>query len=550
MSRAIQSVVPLIVVVCTAAPIVQAAPTSAPTIQPAQATTRPAPPGGAASQPTAKQRAAGDDPPAPSPRPTDEQRCTGAVQPPTIAPCRRIDTPVDEPYRGLDHTGTPAKPPLAEDLPANSGDGRRDRAKPNYDGRPAGRPSAENVLVWIPRGALYPAHLVLEYGVRRPLVGGVTLAEKHHVFQRVYEFLTFDDGKAGIFPTAFFDSGRGFWGGALFFYNDIGNSGHSLAVSGGYGTSDWYSVIARDSFRVFRNDGGLVTLSGGYANEPNLAFTGIGPDTHQLDERYFAQRQGRVDLALRASLGYGLSYVEIAAGYANTKILSGQVPSVDEPGSPFVVQGGASAVPGFGQQHQLLSFATAIAIDSRSPARDFTPGSGLRAEVFGSLSVDPADRGLSYGRFGAVAAAFWDISGINHVLGARVYFEMLEAIGNDALPATSLITLGGERYLRGFVSGRFRGESALVFSANYRYPVWTFLDGELFASLGNVFDKRFRQATLSKMTMSWGVGLRTNTSRQTSIDLLVAFGTNQLRDWDDDFDVDNVRVVLGASHGF
>ena len=467
-----------------------------------------------------------------------------STQPATVsgpaAPTRDNAENQADPFSGLDHSGTPSPPSRLST--GGKGQPLADRRSlPNYDGRVSEALTVGDVLIWVPRAVLYPVHLLLEYGLRWPMVKLVTVAEEHYVFNRIKRFFTFADGKAGLYPTAFFDAGRGLWGGANFFYNGLGISNHSLIINAGYGSSGWYSVAARDTVRVFRNKGGLITLSGGYSSAPNLAFTGLGPDTDEEDQGFFGLRLAEVDLSLSASLS-GLNQVQFGVGYRNAKIEEGRDPEAPP-----------ADVPGFGDAYDLLRIYLNLVADTRSPDRVWTPGTGLRLELFGSFQFDPSATDLNFFRWGGEAAGFLDLSGINHVIALRVYAEALESTGDALVPASELIALGGQRYLRGFLQGRFRGESALVVTTSYRYPVWAFLDADIFASVGNVFGQRWERLHVKRMTLNWGIGLRTNTSRAYSIGIMLAFGTNQFERWDDDgggFHIDRVRFMAGANHGF
>ena len=115
---------------------------------------------------------------------------------------------------------------------------------------------------------------------------------------------------------------------------------------------------------------------------------------------------------------------------------------------------------------------------------------------------------------------------------------------------TERIALGGGEHLRGFLEGRLRGDSAMVVTLDYRYPIWSFLDANLFVSVGNAFLGRFDALHLKRMMMNWGLALRTNTSRNVSLDIIVALGTNRFEQWDDNFRVDNVRATFGINQGF
>ena len=90
--------------------------------------------------------------------------------------------------------------------------------------------------------------------------------------------------------------------------------------------------------------------------------------------------------------------------------------------------------------------------------------------------------------------------------------------------------------------------SALVWTVDYRYPVWILMDANVFVSVGNTFKDRLEGVHIKRMFFSWGFGLRTNASRDVSFDLLLAFGSNRLDS--DSFTVDKVRFVFGINQGF
>jgi len=438
-------------------------------------------------------------------------------------------------------------PPAQITLPPESAKPGQRRPVPRYDGRAADSASAGEVLIWIPRVIFYPAHLLMEYGIRWPITTGITLAEKHHVFNRVTRFFTFNEGKGGLFPTFFVDFGL-YPSMGLYFYNDdLFVPGNDLVVQAGFWPTGWYHFAVTDRFKVFRNDQGTVTLRGEFVWRPDFVFTGVGPDSVS-DEYWFGARQTEVEASLRTSLK-DLNRVSFGLFYRNVMIEGGDSPSVDDTSAPFAGDLQKN-MPGYGETYNLLTARLRFELDTRSPDRVFTPGSGLRLELFGSISVDPGDPELSFARFGAEAAGFLDLSGINHVVALRLYAEMLETIGDSVVPVTERITLGGAEHMRGFLDGWLRGDSALVLTLDYRYPVWTFLDANLFVSFGNVFNGRYEEIQIKKMMMCWGIGLRSNTSRDVSFDVLLAFGTNQMGIWSDDMRINHVRVVFGINQGF
>ncbi len=455
--------------------------------------------------------------------------------------------PAYGPYAGMDHSGTPVLPPRQITLPPQSAKPGEERPLPGYDGRPPDGLSAGEALIWVPRAIFYPVHLILKYGVQYPITGAITLAEEHHVLNRVQRFFTFRDGKGGLFPTFFVDFGLYPSMGLYFYLDDLFVPNNNLVLQAGFWPTGWYHFTVTDRFKVFRNDQGTVTLRGEFVWRPDFVFTGLGPDSTS-NEYWFGARHTEVEASLRTALK-DLNRVTFGLFYRNVMIEGGDSPSVDDKAAPFS-RNLQKSMPGYGWTYNLLTAQLKFELDSRSPDRVFTPGSGLRLELFGSLNVDPSDAELSFARYGAEAAGFLDVSGLNHVIALRLYTELLEPIGDAPVPVTERISLGGAEYMRGFLGGWLRGDSALVLTLDYRYPIWTFLDANIFASLGNVFNGRFEDIHIERMMMVWGIGLRSNTSRDVSFDIMLAFGTNQLGIWDDDFRINHVRAVFGINQGF
>ena len=449
---------------------------------------------------------------------------------------------------GLDRSGSPTRPAAQSRLPAPSAEPGRKRPLPSYEGRDEAPPDAGEVLVWIPRILLYPVHLTLEYLVRWPIVGALTLIEKYHVLENIERIFTFRDGKAGYYPTAFIDFGLSPSVGLFAFYDDLITEGDSLSLQAGFWTDNWHHVALHSRSLMLRDNSAGLSLTAEYTNRPDEPYFGVGAGTVQDDESFYRWRRFDGEVAIDAELG-GLNRFDFSLFFRDAKIQGGQAPSIDRLRDDDALD----RIRALGSlSYQLLSARMSLALDTREDQRDFSQGSGFRAEGFGAFKIDPSNTDLSFVRFGGEAAGFWDFSDLNHVLSMRLYAEGIETIGEAEIPFTELILLGGNERMRGFLLGRFRGESAVVATIDYRYPVWSLLDANLFLSFGGAFDKRFKDFRWDRLFMSWGLGLRTSYSRDSSFDLIVAFGSNEAKQWNDGggFEVDHIRFVFGVNHGF
>ena len=429
-----------------------------------------------------------------------------------------------------DTTGTPPLP-NADEMPPPSAQTGEERPIPDYDGRPDEPPSAGEVLIWVPRVVFYPVHLTLEYLVRWPLVSLITVMEEYYVLQHVMDIFTWFEGKAGVFPTAFYEFGISPSVGFYAFQEDVFGPGSKQVLKGGF-WDDKQQLALENRMPVFRDNSGLVFLNAMFSNRPDHPFYGTGYSTREDQRTNYNMLNVQGELGLQGILE-GLNRVEFALGYRYVVIDDGSSPSIADEHQ--------------GDYH-LLFGRLDLDLDTRSPHRDFTSGTGLRLELGCSYLMDPANPDLQFLLWGGEASGFLDLSGSNHVVGLRIFTQFAEKIGDDPLPVTEVVVLNNKEHLRAFLGGRFRGESAAVITAEYRYPIWAYLDGELFVGLGNTFDKHLEGFSWERMYLNWGIGVRTNNSRDVSFDILVALGSNRLDS--ESFKVDRVGFIIGVNQGF
>jgi hypothetical protein len=96
----------------------------------------------------------------------------------------------------------------------------------------------------------------------------------------------------------------------------------------------------------------------------------------------------------------------------------------------------------------------------------------------------------------------------------------------------------------GFWWGRLVGRSAAVATFEYRWPIGPFLDGSLQAAVGNVFGEHLEDFSPSLLRYEGALGITTVTSPDSSVQLLVGFGSET---FEHGGQVDSVRVAVGAN---
>ena len=448
----------------------------------------------------------------------DAGESTNEAETAAATPSSEPGLPPDEDgiYQGLDHTGTPP-------LPAREGGAPSGEWSASYDGRADPPPRAEDALVWVPRLVLFPVYLTLEYVVRKPVVAFISWAEENHIFERIGDLLTFADGKGFIFPSVFLVSGQGVQFGLNVTVDDVGPHEHNLAASAQYGTGGFYNVALSDEWSLFENDVGTLRLAGQFGEDPTWAFYGVGPQQPIDNEVFYGIRRGEVTTDLLIAFAE-LNRVRLHLGYRNVQLVGGQNPSIDGDESPFQAAVLNGEFFGFADPYNIFSLGLGFDLDTRAADRQYTEGTGVRLEAFGTYNFTIGDPDLNFFRYGIQPSLFIDFSGVNHVLELSVYADAISTTNGNTPPINELVTIGGPANMRAYLPGRSRGESALSASITYTWPVFFFLDGILLAEMGNAFNGFYEDFGFGRMLVDFGFGFRTSFSREGAIDILLRLG--------------------------
>lgn len=446
-----------------------------------------------------------------------------------------------------DTSGSPPSPPPDPVTPAPPIAAGERRPIPDYGRPPPPPPTAREAFLWVPRTLLLPARLTTEYVLVQPTMAFVRWGDEHYVFRRIYDFFTWDEGRSGVYPVASFDLGLKSTVGLALVDGAFGSNDNSLHAAVSASTQDVLSVSAQDRLRVLRNGTGELQLGGGFVHRPDGVFYGTGADTRSSDKTFYTFETRAASAGMTGNLG-GLHRAAIELGYRDTRIggssISNDTPSVD------ARYGGAGQPPlpaGWGG-YDLAWSRGFLVLDSRSP-RFEDSGSGVRVDAGASFGVSPRDPDLRLLAWQLEAGGYYDLSGARHVLSLQVAAHFIEQVGTRPIPFTELPTLGGQDWMRGFLAGRLRGNSTLVATLEYRYPVLALVEAELFTALGNAFADHLEDVAPGRLFLNWGVGLRTTFARDAAIAATIAFASNRLDD--PAFRIaDATRVSLGVIHGF
>jgi len=110
------------------------------------------------------------------------------------------------------------------------------------------------------------------------------------------------------------------------------------------------------------------------------------------------------------------------------------------------------------------------------------------------------------------------------VLALRARAIMTDPDSGAEVPFYFQPTLGGPDDLRGFRHFRFRDRNTLLFQAEYRWEIFTAVDGALFYDIGKVAPRR-QDFHLSEFERDFGIGFRFGTANGVFLRIEGAFGS-------------------------
>lgn len=253
---------------------------------------------------------------------------------------------------------------------------------------------------------------------------------------------------------------------------------------------------------------------------PHEDFFGIGPASLRTDQTDFALRGntfgGRAGVAPlpRLRLGGGIEFLQPRIGRGSDRI----VPSIDELFDE-------TTAPGLARQPDFLRTSAFVELDTREPR--YPRGGGYYLVELSRYD----DRTLDAYSFRQLDVDLQQFIGFlrgRRVIALRGLLSTSDADAGHRVPFYFMPTLGGHDTLRGFRDYRFRGPHALLLQAEYRWEIWSGVDGALFYDAGKVTDRR-GDLDFSDLESDYGIGFRFNTNEGIVLRVDAAFGSRDGR---------------------
>jgi hypothetical protein len=425
------------------------------------------------------------------------------------------------------------------------------RPVPDYDGRGDAPATAGDVALWVPRVLLAPFYLVSEYVVRRPVGWLITAVEREQIAGAVLKLFHFgENDEIAVVPTALIDLGFKPSVGVYARWNDFLSEHNKLRLHFATWGPDWLRLTLADRIES-ADEKTRLQVRGEFTRRPDGLFYGVGVDNLERNASRYSYRMLETVLSFESepwrasSFGAFARLRDMRFDVADTCCEEPSLAARIEDGSLRDRSNRPLGLPAGFPGYTIYSHGVRLVADSRRERPE--AGSGLQLGLnveYAFDSADPLKR--RWVRYGAAPSVFIDLTERNRVLQLGVMAAMVTPVEGE-VPFTELPDLGDLGPLKAFVQGWVIGQSVAAASLSYDWPIWVWLDGTIHAAFGNAFGRDFAGFDLEAGRFSTGVGVRTVDERDHAFNVLIAFGTEPLRDG---AGLDSVRFVFGGTRVF
>jgi outer membrane protein assembly factor BamA len=184
--------------------------------------------------------------------------------------------------------------------------------------------------------------------------------------------------------------------------------------------------------------------------------------------------------------------------------------------------------------NQSTTYFTSLFANIRNDTRNsfIDPSQGYVFQFDAEYSPDISLSNVSFGKLGLQIMGFYELFEPKYVLAGRFWLQSL--MGSN-LPVQVLLSLGGNRTLRGYSQDRFLGTTSILSNLEFRFPIFWRFSGIVGLDAGSVAIK--------------GYGLDNNIVLNSVAGLRFAFDTFIVR-LDVGFSQENTGFYLNFGHVF
>jgi outer membrane protein assembly factor BamA len=318
-------------------------------------------------------------------------------------------------------------------------------------------------------------------------------------------------------------TGGGFAAGLEYLRDDLLNGEMTARASAQVSTRAYQKYQLETMFPKIAGDRVSIDLIASYRNFGGLNYYGPGPlsrltgrSNYRLEDASF---DGIVGITPTKYWKLGTS-----AGYLMTNVGPGsdrRFISSERQYSPLVA-------PGIDQQTDFTRYSVFTQLDFRDDA--IGPKSGGNYVFQHSWYSDRVRQRFDFRRMDLDLEQHIPFLNRTRRIVLRAKGTFTETDNNKPVPFYLQPIVGGSDDLRGYRFFRFTDRNAVVYNAEYRWEVFSGMDGALFFDAGKVMPRR-GQLAFSNLETSAGFGLRFNARNATFLRLDVGFSQEGFQVW-------------------
>jgi outer membrane protein assembly factor BamA len=284
----------------------------------------------------------------------------------------------------------------------------------------------------------------------------------------------------------------------------------------------------------------IAEIRGLHRNYGSLQYYGTGPDTTED----FRSNYRLEDTAFEGSLAtQAVKHLILggSAGYLMTNVGHGTDSRFTSAELAFT----PAQAPGIDRQPYYFRNSVFAQWDYR----DYAPGPKQGGNYVMQYTWYHDDRfnAYSFRRMDIDLQQYIGFLNRTHVLALRAKATLTDTDNNAQIPFYLQPVIGGSDDLRGYRNFRFSDWNAMVMNAEYRWEIFSGLDGAVFGDAGKVFPRR-GMLNFRDLESSVGFGLRFNARNSTFLRLDVGFSHEGFQVWVKFNDVFQSRR-FGAGNG-
>jgi outer membrane protein assembly factor BamA len=280
--------------------------------------------------------------------------------------------------------------------------------------------------------------------------------------------------------------------------------------------SRYWMIDARLQFPRLANERVALEVHGQRYDFPNEDFFGLGPDSLRTNEVTY----GLSNTVIGGSgVVRPMTWLNLSAGIDH---LQPNINTTTEPGSLLSVFDPSQA-PGVLEQPDYLRYTAMVDVNYRVPRGN--PRRGGRYALTYHRYDDTESDLFSFNRVEIDLQQYVPLVRDRRVLALRARATMADADAGSVVPFYYQPTLGGPDDLRGFRHLRFRDRNALLLQAEYRWEIFTAVDGAIFYDVGKVAARR-EDLDLRDLESDYGIGFRFGTINGVFLRIEGAFGSS------------------------